>query len=434
MEMRNDLREMDEGGSDPDSRQPDDANAARAPGAPARKAEVARLNPHDGYPVLRTLARSPALVDSKPFHGTCLALLLHPRRSLKATLATLCALGADPPDITLLYKDYRYPERKEVLEWATTAGVRTAPLSDLKVQVAAFEARLNGRRWLALEDGGHWAMEAYRRPLLLSSAIGFVEQTTRGIWTVERSGVQLIKPHLSLPASVIKKTFECDFVGEAVTLSLKSHMGGALAGATVAVLGAAGTIGAAVAESLRQAGMRVYAYDSSPPPYWALTKHGRITVCASKAEAITGRDVVVGATGGTVLELDDLRWLKDGVLLASASSEQVEFPLALLRQFCPCPLPWSTSGVGATNGEVFTLPAGRRIVLLDGGRPINLGMAGSPEAECFDLIMALLAAGAADMAGGFYADSAGIIDDFDQVCERHNLDGLYRALHPEVNQ
>jgi hypothetical protein len=61
-------------------------------------------------------------------------------------------------------------------------------------------------------------------------------------------------------------------------------------------------------------------------------------------------------------------------------------------------------------------------------------MAGAPEAECFDLIMALLAAGAADLAKGFYAGRSGIIDDFDRVCERHGLEGLYRALHPEAGQ
>lgn len=422
----------------------------RKPGAPARRGDrsvtmaesaparlprvpqVARMDPYDGYPVLRMLAHSPVLAGAAPFRGTCLALLLHPRRSLKAALATLFALGADPPDIQLVHKDYLYPERDEVLEWAASAGVRIAPLDDLKAQAAAFEARLEGRPWLALEDGGHWAMHAYSRPALLSSAVGFVEQTTRGIWTIEGSGIELIRPHLSLPASVIKKAFECDYVGEAVTRSLETHMAGALEGASVAVLGAAGTIGAAVAEALRRAGMRVFAYDSKPPPYWALTSHGRITVCASKAEAIAGRDVVVGATGGTVLGLDDLRWLKDGVLLASASSEQIEFPLPLLRQFCPDPMPWSPRGAGKPHGETFTLPDGRRVVLLDGGRPINLGMAGSPEAECFDLIMALLVAGAADMAGGFYAGRVGIVDDFDQVCERHHLEGLYRALHAEA--
>lgn len=410
------------------------AHAARPPRAP----EVARLDPYDGYPVLRTLACSPALLGTAPFSGVCLALLLHPRRSLKGVITAATALGADPEDITLIVKDYVYPEREEVLDWARALGVRVAPLDDLPAQAAAFEVRAAGRPWLALEDGGYWAMEAYNRPTLLATALGFVEQTTRGIWTLRDSPHVLSKPHLSLPDSVIKKAFECDFVGEAVTAALKTHMGGALDGASVAVLGAAGTIGAAVAETLSRAGMKVAAFDLAPPPYWALTKHGRLTVCDSKAEAIAGRDVVVGCTGGTVLTLEDLRWLKDGALLASASSAQVEFPLDLLRQICPPPLPWRPPGdggvTGCANGEAYLLPDGRRAVVLDGGRPINLGMAGSPEAPCFDLIMALLTAGAADLAAGYYKDRTGFVDDFDDCCRRHNLDGLYRALHRGADQ
>lgn len=415
-------------------------DAARPPRAP----EVARLDPYDGYPVLRTLPCSPALMGPAPFSGTAIGLVLHARKSLKAVITAITALGAKPEDIALMYKDYAYPEREEVLDWAVTQGVRVAPLEELPAEAAAFEVRTRGRPWLALEDGGYWAMEAYKRPALLASAKGFVEQTTKGVWTVKESGLDLVKTHLSLPDSVIKKAFECDFVGEAVTAALRRHMGQAFQGARVAVLGAAGTIGAAVAEALDRAGMKVAVFDLDPPAYWALTKHGRYSVCDTKAEAIAGRDVVVGCTGGTVLDLDDLRWLKDGVLLASASSAQVEFPLDLLRQLCPPPLPWrppsrggGTGGGGApgpANGDAYRLPCGKQVVVLDGGRPINLGMAGAPEAPCFDLIMALLTAGAADLAKGFYDGQTGFIDDFDACCRRHNLDGLYRALHPGADQ
>ena len=98
-------------------------------------------------------------------------------------------------------------------------------------------------------------------------------------------------------------------------------------------------------------------------------------VCATKAEAIFDADFVIGATGNNVLQPLDLKQCKNGVLLASASSGQYEFPLALLDQLAVAVTPYQVSEERPPHGLTYRMPWGKAITVLDGGRPLNLGIA-----------------------------------------------------------
>lgn len=390
------------------------------------------------FPVIAAVKRSP-LLSGLPLRGLFVPQVLHARYSVVAFNETLIELGASPERLLLLFKDYEYPERKQVLdELANRLHIRIAPLSDIQSEVVRLKQELvaSSGRFVAVDDGGYIACASAADDELMASSIGFVEQTTRGVSAVQQRyselGRPISRPHLSLPSSEIKRTFECGTVGERFMQALAWHVAGPLIDRSVAVIGASGVIGNAVAAAAVAEGMRVLAYDLTPKRrYWALNSFGTMEVSDSKAEAIRQADIVIGATGANVLCPLDLKQLKHGVLLASASSGQYEFPMQLLGQVAVEVVPYRAASARSPHGLTYRMPWGKAITLLDGGRPLNLGIAAGREAPCFDLVMALLAAGAAELAAGRYEGKSGILDCFDEICSRHQLDGLYMLLHGE---
>jgi S-adenosylhomocysteine hydrolase len=91
-----------------------------------------------------------------------------------------------------------------------------------------------------------------------------------------------------------------------------------------------------------------------------------------RAQALCAANIIIGATGCESVTADDLDLLKDGTILVSASSKDVEFPLEKLRKTYP--IKHTTKAL-----ERFDL-SGRNISVLYGGYPINFrdhGVAGS---------------------------------------------------------
>jgi hypothetical protein len=376
-----------------------------------------------GFPVLEALANHPDLVGQAPFRGLRGLLLLHPRPSMLAFCAAAAKLGMEYSAMTALTKQYLYPERVEVLGGLQRMGVHVAPVTRCDDVLAAFADHDGSRDFIVIEDGGRLTHEVYQRPKLLEACRGFIEQTTRGRWVVEDTVATLTRPHLFLPESRIKPALECHDVGEALTEAIAVHFAPrSLSGASVAVLGVCGKIGEAVTKSLRARGAHVYGYDMNPPEYFGLLNNSEFVVCPSKSQAIAGRDIIVGATGRMSIEIGDLHLLTDGVLLCSASSEDVEFPLAVLRQLSHTVVPYNPPGCSVAHGLVFHMRSGKRVVVADEGRPVNLGIAAPPERRaCFDLVLALMLAAAIEIARGRYRERIGWITDFDEICRLHGL-------------
>lgn len=383
----------------------------------------------DGFPVLRSFSRSPDLIAEAPLKGKALVCLLHARPSLVAFMEAAKQFGLDLGATTAVVKDYNYPEKAEVIARLAKLGVRVVQVADLDKALVDAEKRLSGRPFIVPEDGARLMSAIYRRPALLAACMGSVEQTTRGRWVLDSAVSPLKLPHLYLPASQIKPALECFDVGEAVVEAVVSHLAPRrLDGCSVGVIGVAGKVGLAVALSLQSRGAKVYGFDTTTPNYFQLRHQGRLIISASKAEAISGRDIVIGCTGREVLDIRDLPHLQDGVMLVSASSEDIEFPVKLFHQVSKSSAPYSPLGAAVPHGTVYTLHNGKRIILADNGRPVNLGIAAPPERRaCFDLVMALMLAGTVEMARGRYAGRSGWIDDgdFDDICRRHDLFSLY---------
>lgn len=389
------------------------------------------------FPVVEASARG-RLAESKPLSGRVLFLVgVHVRFSMIALVKAAIAAGAAAANIVIAIKAYEYPERAAVVRRLKRRGVTEIFAMDaFESALASVERRMNSIQGelVVIDDGGYGACALSARPDLLARTTGFVEQTTRGKWKVaeqcERLGTTFPRPIICLPDSEVKQTFECLPVGQIVVEALERHLSAPVAGRRVAVIGASGTIGGAAANALVDKGALVQAYDRAPKSaYWELIKLGRLNVCPTKRDALTGVEIVIGATGESWLSPRDLRSLHDGVLLASASSGQYEFPLDLLRQLASKVKPHRAAAGMPIHGDAYHMPWGKKVVVLDGGRPLNLGIAASPEHPCFDLITALLFLGALEIASGRYRDNVGFVNDFDKVCARHRVAELYLLLH-----
>jgi S-adenosylhomocysteine hydrolase len=269
--------------------------------------------------------------------------------------------------------------------------------------------------------------------------IGAIEQTTKGVRRCRAAIAKFRKPHLNLPDSKFKQRFEPDHVARAAAESIERLLAGhaQLDQMSVAVIGAAGTIGARIAEALAPNVHEIVTYDCNEPRDFRLRAFAKFKVAGSAREAVAGRDLVIGCTGECALRGADIGALKDGAILASTGSERTEFPVALLEHLSERAEPFRPSPAntiaGLPHGTIYTLrPRGKSVILLNDGEPVNFSHLAPPEPAVFDLVMATILAGSIELALGRYSGRAGFLDVFDSIVERHQLDELFLALHGEM--
>jgi adenosylhomocysteinase len=393
-------------------------------------------------PVQATLNALPVITavgdkfqDEKPFKDLGIIALLHLRPTLVATVRAWNGLGTDPQHILIIAKEYNYTERDIVLAELHRLGVKVVSVQVIDEALQAFLATLGGKRFMVVEDGGHIMPHIYDHPRL----IGGIEQTTKGLRRVRAAITKFQTPLLSLPDSKFKKDFEPDHVARASVESIERLLAGhaELRYMSVAIIGAAGTIGVRVAEAFGPKVPEVVTFDCAEPRDFRIRAYRKFKVASSAREAIAGRDLVVGCTGECTLRGEDIGALKDGAILASTGSERTEFPLTLLEflgeriePFRPSPA--NTIG-GLPHGTIYTLrPRGKSVILLNDGEPVNFSHLAPPEPAVFDLVMATVLAGSVELACGRYTGRHGLLDVFDSIVERHQLDELFLALYGDI--
>ncbi len=160
--------------------------------------------------------------------------------------------------------------------------------------------------------------------------LGIVEETKQGLWRYSK------QPTLRVPvvqfADAKLKTFESEFVGRAVARSVDEDLallGKSVDTADLGVIGF-GDIGSGVARSLRRRGSHVRCFDIKPMRMMDAGAQG--FRCVDLQRLIRASDAIVGATGVGCMEAEHLENLRDGVLLSSASSRNLEFPISAIRQ------------------------------------------------------------------------------------------------------
>ncbi|HVV61674.1 MAG TPA: hypothetical protein VHD14_07935, partial [Pseudolabrys sp.] len=400
--------------------------------ADVRPVEIEPPNP---LPVIAAVGANRDFQARRPCKELGIVALLHLRPTLVAMVKAWISLGADPQDLLIIAKVYNYPEGDVVRVVLRELGVTVVSVTDIGLAISVFLARLGDKRFMVIEDGGHVMPHVCNHPRL----IGAIEQTTKGIRRCRAAIAKLRKPYLALPQSTFKQRFEPDHVARAATESIERLLAGhaQLGSMSVAVIGAAGTIGARIAEALAPKVRDIVTYDCNEPRDFRLRAFARFKVAGSAREAVTGRDLVVGCTGECTLRGSDISALKDGVVLASTGSERTEFPVALLGYLAEKAEPFRPSPAnviaGLPHGTIYSLrPRGKSVILLNDGEPVNFSHLAPPEPAVFDLVMGTILAGSIELALGQYAGRTGYLDVFDSIVERHQLDELFVALHTDT--
>jgi S-adenosylhomocysteine hydrolase len=216
---------------------------------------------------------------------------------------------------------------------------------------------------LLVQEVGGYLSKASDRLSKFPHFLGVVEDTNNGHWLYERSGPHPI-PVLSMAQSPLKAV-EDSIIGDAVLFSieriLREEFAAICQGLRCAVIGF-GKIGRSSAVALKGREAVVSIYDINPAKDMSAKVEGFFP--KPLHDLLPESDLVVGCTGQTSIRLVDMPFIKDGAILASASSKAVEFAVADFEHECQ---------VEKFSDVIwrFTQPGGKRFYLLLQGTPVN---------------------------------------------------------------
>lgn len=279
--------------------------------------------------------------------------------------------------------------------------------------------RADNARAILIDDGGRAIrMLHHQRYRRVASRFVCVEQTRRGV--CELADVDLKLPVVNVAESDAKLVHESPMIAWSVRKELMTSLAAVeAAGVPIrkrALIVGYGYIGAAIADALRKAEWEIAATDTDAE------KLNRARDCGLPVEedlkrALPAYGVIIGCTGTTVLRPEDYTLLADSTVLASASSSDLEFSGWELRSMATrfshdhrfvddYNLVHERFGsrllyLGDTDHPCHFLYvvriAGRRVLLLNGGFPINMtGDIDPIPAYAIQLTRALLYAGAVE--------------------------------------
>lgn len=395
--------------------------------------EVFLKDPFRNMLLLRYYSREEPLKSEMPFAGKRVVFVLHFLRDLIPFIEATIALGLEPANTTLFYKDYPYPQRKAIGNWLEARGFKIFPRSYIKAFLKNLCESGTDRigKLLIVEDGGFFVPMIHREfPDLISFTLGAVEQTTRGLrnaqaWEKE-SGDKLKIPLLSIADSKLKSQFEPDYIAKAVVQNLQRLLPNeVLNGKGVALFGC-GTIGRALVNWLIMNHAIVTVYETKDENRLWAWQNGAL-LADSPEEAVRNKNFVIGASGNQSVDSAVISNLMHGVFLISASSEQYEIDINELSQQAGEKGDLINNS-GKLIGTYFILHPDRKINLLANGYPINFwGMDSMPE-KASDLIMSIILLAAAEVANGKY--SAGINSDaVNELADKYKVAGKFNEIH-----
>ena len=180
-----------------------------------------------------------------------------------------------------------------------------------------------------------------------------------------------------------------------------------LAGRVLAVWGY-GTTGRGIAERARGAGARVIVCEVDPVRALEARMDGHEVLPGTEAAARA--DVLVTATGGRdAISAAHLDALRDGAILANAGHFDVEIDRGALTELA------SAVDTPRRHVERFTLPGGRRVILLAEGRVVNLAAAEGHPAGVMDLSFAIAALAVEHLVSRAGELTPGVLDVPDEI-------------------
>ena len=197
---------------------------------------------------------------------------------------------------------------------------------------------------------------------------GVTEETTTGVnrlYQLVEKGL-LPFPAINVNDSVTKSKFDNKYgVKESLVDGIRRGTDVMMAG-KVAIVCGYGDVGKGSAASLSGAGARVLVTEVDPICALQAAMDGYEVV--TLAEAAPRADIVITTTGNKdVITLDDMRKLKDMVIVGNIGHFDNEIQIAALKNF-----KWTNV---KPQVDMIEFPDGKRMILLSEGRLLNLGNA-----------------------------------------------------------
>ncbi len=355
-------------------------------------------------------SRITALGGQQPLAGYRLLLIQHGLPDLIQLIDAFVRAGMPPEHLTVIGIPYSTKPEVAASIQARFPGVTvdspTVVPFDGHISLALLrllkECKRDGTRLLILEDGGYAVPLVSQFAALgvdgVDAIVGAVEQTTRGAnldRALERAHLLRV-PVIAIPSCGLKgqRGVEPPAIANAVNRNLRElliRVPGVDPSSikVVGILGL-GAIGMSVVQHQLENGARVYGTDyDNRRVLDALTNHrfGQLN-----EQTIPECDLVIGTTGGTSIGSSVLPLLKDGAILASASSRQIEIDVGWLdlrmREIdrggeTPCVMP--IQGYRKFISRKDT----KRLTLLYDGYPINFFGDSLPD-DVADVVLSLL--------------------------------------------
>jgi len=279
------------------------------------------------------------------------------------------------------------------------------------------ERTKDGRKSIVHEVGGYCAALASKSTEFQDGCLGIVEETKQGLWRYSRAG-ELLLPVVQFADAKLKRC-ESEFVGRAVTRSVDEDLaalGKSVETANIGVIGF-GEIGSGVARSFRRRGSHVWCYDKKPIRMMEAAAQG--IRCCDPHQLMATCHAIVGATGAGCIEEASLIHLRDGVLLSSASSRDLEFPLGTIRA--------SSTNASQLSPYVteYRMKSGKSVRVASNGFPVNFRSFSLPP-SFGDLMFCQVLMGFAGILRGNYSAGIHQLSESDQEIIADIWWGLYR--------
>ncbi|MEX0658650.1 MAG: adenosylhomocysteinase [Egibacteraceae bacterium] len=319
----------------------------------------------------------------RPLEGQTVAACLHVTTETANLMRTLDAGGAK---VTLVASNPLSTQDDTAAALVAEYGISTYAIrgEDNDSYYRHIDAALDQNPTLTMDDGCDLVNRLHgQRPEQAAKVLAGTEETTTGVIrlrAMEKAGA-LRFPIVAVNDTPTKHLFDNRFgTGQSTLDGIIRATNVLLAGKTVVVAGF-GYCGRGVASRAKGHGADVVVTEVDPIRALEASMEGyRILPMADAARV---GDVFVTLTGNTsVIRTEHFEVMKDGAIVCNSGHFDVELDVAGLEKMCKERIEVRD------NAEAFVLPDGRRIVLLAGGRLVNLGAAEGHPAAVMDMSFA----------------------------------------------
>jgi adenosylhomocysteinase len=342
-------------------------------------------------PVLRIIRQR--FEKEKPLKGVKLSACLHVTAETANLMRTLKAGGAE---LRLCASN----------PLSTQDEVAASLVKDFGVQVFAVKGEnkdlyykhinqaLDQRPNITMDDGADLVSELHsKRRDLIKNIVGGTEETTTGVIrlrSMEKAGT-LAFPVIAVNDSQTKHMFDNRYgTGQSTLDGVLRATNFLLAGSTVVVAGY-GWCGRGLAMRAKGMGANVAVTEVDSVKALEAAMDGFMVMPMAQAAKVG--DVFITVTGDiNVIRPEHFRAMKDGAIVCNSGHFNVELDLAGLKKIA------KAKREVRPLVEEYTLPSGRRVIILAEGRLINLATAEGHPACVMDMSFANQSLGAEMLA------------------------------------